>query len=46
MRRAHDASGAPLNFPDRVWFPGEWEEVKAIYIHNGVKRVISGRLPM
>lgn len=32
MRRAHDASGAPLNFPDRVWFPGEWEEVKAIVV--------------
>ena len=32
MRRAHDASGAPLNFPDRVWFPGEWEEVKAIVL--------------
>ena len=32
MRRAHDASGAPLNFTDRVWFPGEWEEVKAIVV--------------
>ena len=32
MRRAHDASGAPLNFPDRVWFPGEWEEVKAVVV--------------
>ena len=32
MRRAKDASGAPLSFPDRVWFPGEWEEVKAIVV--------------
>lgn len=37
-RAAHDAMGQPLNFPDRVWFPGEWEEVQAIlvspsYIH-------------
>ena len=32
MRRAHDANGAALNFPDRVWFPGEWEEVKAIVV--------------
>ncbi|MBR2252840.1 MAG: agmatine deiminase family protein [Prevotella sp.] len=26
------AESAPLNFPDRVWFPGEWEEVKAILV--------------
>ena len=32
MRRAHDANGAALNFPDRVWFPGEWEEVKAVVV--------------
>ena len=37
-RAAHDALGQPLTFTDRVWFPGEWEEVKAIvvsptYIH-------------
>ena len=31
-RAAHDASGQPLNFPDRVWFPGEWEEVKAVVV--------------
>ena len=30
MRKAHNAAGAPLNFKDRVWSPGEWEEVKAI----------------
>lgn len=23
-RMARDASGEPLNFPERVWFPGEW----------------------
>ncbi len=27
---ARNALGAPLN--DRVWFPGEWEEVKAIVV--------------
>ena len=32
MAKAHDAAGAALNFPDRVWFPGEWEEVKAIVV--------------
>ena len=32
MRKAHDAAGAPLNFKDRVWSPGEWEEVKAIVV--------------
>jgi len=33
LRRAgRDASGQPLVFPDRVWFPGEWEEVKAICV--------------
>ena len=31
-RVARDASGQPLNFPDRVWFPGEWEEVKAVCV--------------
>ena len=41
-----EAKGTTALPTDRVWFPGEWEEVKAIYIHNGVKRVISGRLPM
>ena len=30
--RSRDASGAQLVFPDRVWFPGEWEEVKAVVI--------------
>jgi len=29
---AKDAVGQTLNFPDRVWFPGEWEEVKAIVL--------------
>ncbi|MBR6087059.1 MAG: agmatine deiminase family protein [Prevotella sp.] len=29
---AKDAVGQSLNFPDRVWFPGEWEEVKAIVL--------------
>ena len=29
---ARDATRAPLSFPDRVWFPGEWEEVKAVVI--------------
>ena len=32
MAKANDAAGAALNFPDRVWFPGEWEEVKAIVV--------------
>lgn len=32
MRKAHDATGAPLNFKDRIWSPGEWEEVKAIVV--------------
>lgn len=27
---ARNALGAPLN--DRIWFPGEWEEVKAIVV--------------
>ena len=31
-RSGYDALGQPLNFPDRVWFPGEWEEVKAIVV--------------
>lgn len=31
-RGARDASGQPLNFPERVWFPGEWEEVKAVCV--------------
>lgn len=31
-RVARDASGQPLNFPDRVWFPGEWEDVKAVCV--------------
>ena len=31
-RVARDATGEPLNFPDRVWFPGEWEEVKAVCV--------------
>lgn len=30
--RASDASGEPFVFPDKVWFPGEWEEVKAIVV--------------
>ena len=30
--RAYDASGEPFVFPDKVWFPGEWEEVKAIVV--------------
>lgn len=39
--RGYDALGQPLVFNDRVWFPGEWEEVKAIvvspyYIHLAV----------
>ena len=29
---ARDATRAPLSFPDRVWFPGEWEEVRAVVI--------------
>ena len=32
LRKAKDATGQPLNFPDLVWFPGEWEEVKAILV--------------
>ena len=32
LRVARDASGQPLNFPERVWFPGEWEEVKAVCV--------------
>ena len=32
MTRAADASGQPFVFPHRVWFPGEWEEVKAIVV--------------
>ena len=32
MRKAHNAAGAPLNFTDRIWSPGEWEEVKAIVV--------------
>lgn len=43
MRRAHDASGAPLNFPDRVWFPGEWEEVKAIVVGVLYKHFMPGK---
>ena len=31
MRRAK-ANEEPLNFTDRVWFPGEWEEVKAVVV--------------
>ena len=31
MRRAK-ANEEPLNFPDLVWFPGEWEEVKAVVV--------------
>lgn len=35
---AKDALGQTVSFPERVWFPGEWEEVMAIvvtarYIH-------------
>ena len=29
---AKNAAGQSLNFPVRVWFPGEWEEVKAIVL--------------
>ena len=43
MRRAHDASGAPLSFPDRVWFPGEWEEVKAIVVSVLYKHFMPGK---
>lgn len=43
MRRAKDASGAPLSFPDRVWFPGEWEEVKAIVVSVLYKHFMPGK---
>lgn len=42
VSRAKDATGAPLNFPDRVWFPGEWEEVKAIVIAPCYKYLVPG----
>ena len=32
QRKAKEAAGQPLNFTERVWFPGEWEEVKAIVV--------------
>ena len=43
MRRAKDASGAPLSFPDRVWFPGEWEEVKAIVVSVLYRHFMPGK---
>ena len=42
LHRASDASGAPLNFPDRVWFPGEWEEVKAVVVSPRYNYVVPG----
>ncbi len=43
MRRvAHDALGEPLNFPERVWFPGEWEEVKAIVVTLPYAHLVPG----
>lgn len=42
LNRASDASGAPLNFPDRVWFPGEWEEVKAVVVSPRYNYVVPG----
>ena len=43
MRRvAHDALGEPLNFPERVWFPGEWEEVKAIVVTLPYSHLVPG----
>lgn len=43
MRRvAHDALGEPLNFPERVWFPGEWEEVKAVVVTLPYAHLVPG----
>lgn len=41
-KRAADASGAPLEFKDRVWFPGEWEEVKAVVVSPLYNYLIPG----
>lgn len=30
--RVKSASGSPFIFTDHVWFPGEWEEVKAVLV--------------
>ena len=35
MSRARNALGAPLNEP--VWFPGEWEEVKAVVVTGALR---------
>ena len=40
--RAYDASGASFVFPDKVWFPGEWEEVKAIVVSPEYQHQIPG----
>ena len=41
--RAVDATGQPFVFPDKVWFPGEWEEVKAIVVSPFYQHLVPGR---
>ena len=43
LRKAKDATGQPLNFPDLVWFPGEWEEVKAIVVSPHYMYLVPGK---
>ena len=40
MRRAKNALGAPFNEP--VWFPGEWEEVKAVVVTARYEFLVPG----
>ena len=40
MSRARNALGAPLN--ERVWFPGEWEEVKAVVVTSRYEYLVPG----
>ena len=41
-KKAYDASGQPFVFPDKVWFPGEWEEVKAVCVTPIYYRTVPG----
>ncbi len=40
MSRARNALDAPLNEP--VWFPGEWEEVKAVVVTTRYEYLVPG----
>ena len=43
LHKAKDVTGQPLNFPDLVWFPGEWEEVKAILVSPHYLYLVPGK---